>query len=134
MSNALISGKAAKRAATTSKPNWRRLRYIPLTAGALAMAFGLWTGLARLGLPLPGGTPAMAEFHGAFMIAGFLGTLISLERAVALGSRWAYVAPGISAAGAAALLLSMPRVGASLMAGIQWTWNRFRAGQLSPAA
>ncbi len=112
MSKALVSPGAAKRTAMTSKPNWRRLRYIPLAAGALAMAFGLWTGLARLGLPLPGGTPVMVEFHGAFMIAGFLGILISLERAVALGSGWAYAAPGVSAAGAAALLMSMPRVGA----------------------
>lgn len=109
---ALISPEATKGTAVTSRPNWRRLRYLPLAAGALAMAFGLWTGLARLGFALPGGMPAMAEFHGAFMIAGFLGTLISLERAVALGNAWAYAAPGVSAAGAAALLMSMPRVGA----------------------
>src|SRR5262245_10557133 len=87
---------------------WRRLRFVPLAGGALAMAAGLWTGLARLGLPLPGGLPAIAEFHGALMIAGFLGTVISLERAVALGRWWGYAAPALSALGAVALLAGTP--------------------------
>jgi hypothetical protein len=76
------------------------------------MTFGLWTGLVRLGLPLPGGTPLMAEFHGALMIAGFLGTLISLERAVALDRWWAYAAPALSSMGALALFAGVPPIGA----------------------
>src|SRR5581483_6277980 len=83
---------------------WRRLRLVPLAAGALAMALGLWSGLARLGVPLPGGLPALAEHHAALMISGFLGTLISLERAVALGRSWAYAAPVLSSVGFVALL------------------------------
>src|SRR5215470_12457087 len=67
---------------------WRRLRFIPLAIGAAGLAVGLWSGLVRLGLVLPG-VPAIAEFHGALMICGFLGTLISLERAVAVGRWWA---------------------------------------------
>src|SRR5262249_11170542 len=89
---------------------WRRLRFVPLAGGALAMAARLWTGLTRLGLPLPGGLPAIAEFHGALMIAGFLGTVISLERAVALARWWGYAAPGFSALGAVALLAGTPRL------------------------
>jgi len=65
----------------------RRLRLIPLAAGAGSLLTGLWGGLARLGLTLPSGVPALAEFHGALMISGFLGTVMTLERAVAIG-RW----------------------------------------------
>jgi hypothetical protein len=81
----------------------RRLRFIPLGIGALAMAAGVWTGLQRLGLPLPGDL-SVAGFHAAFMVAGFLGTVISLERAVAVDRWWAYAAPALSATGALALL------------------------------
>jgi hypothetical protein len=42
------------------------------------------------------------------MISGFLGTLISLERAVALQRRWPYLAPLLSGLGGLALLLSLP--------------------------
>ena len=70
---------------------WRRLRLLPLAVGAGAFLAGLWVGLARLGLTLPG-TIELAEFHGALMISGFR-TVISLERAVAIGRWWAYSAP-----------------------------------------
>jgi hypothetical protein len=114
MARTLIAPEAPSTDArvTVSRPNWRRLRAIPLAIGALAMAFGLWMGLVRLGLRLPGGMPSMAEFHGALMIAGFLGTLISLERAVALGRWWAYAAPALSSMGALALLAGVPPIAA----------------------
>jgi len=93
--------------------NWRRARLVPIAVGALAMALGLWAGLARLGLTLPpSGMPAVAEFHGAIMICGFLGTVISLERAVALGRWWSYAAPVLSSAGALLLLAGMPPIAA----------------------
>lgn len=92
----------------------RKLRFIPLAVGAAAMGVGLWSGLLRLGIELPGGLPAIAEFHGALMIGGFLGTLISLERAVAIQRPWGYAAPGLSALGALALIADLPGVGAAL--------------------
>jgi hypothetical protein len=95
-----------------SQAAWQRLRLFPLAIGALAMVFGLWTGLTRLGVVLPGGTPRIAELHGALMICGFLGTLISLERAVALGRWWGYAAPFLSSLGTVALLAGMPHIGA----------------------
>jgi hypothetical protein len=106
-----VEGPTPQRA-TAARQNWRRLRAIPLAIGAVSMACGLWVGLARLGLALPDGMPAMAEFHGALMICGFLGTLISLERAVAFGVRWANAAPALSSIGALALFVGMPRLGA----------------------
>jgi len=66
-------------------------RRVPMVvAGMLSMACGAWLGLVRLGwnLPLPWQDQLIA--HGPLMVCGFLGTLISLERAVALGSRWGY--------------------------------------------
>ena len=38
------------------------------------------------------------------MVSGFLGTLVSLERAVALGTRWMYLGPFASAAGGVLLI------------------------------
>ena len=116
-------GAPARVAAPSEK--WRRLRLIPLAAGAGSLVVGLWVGLARLGLALPGGMPALAEFHSALMISGFLGTVISLERAVAIGRWWAYVASALSAVGAAALIVGTPAFasGAFLLAGIALTAN-----------
>ncbi len=77
------------------------MRRLPLLAiGLVSMAFGTWLGLVRLGwnLPLPRQDQLIA--HGPLMISGCLGTLISVERAVALGTRWGYAAPALSAAGA----------------------------------
>ena len=105
---------------------WRRLRFIPLGIGAAALLFGLWTGLARLGLMLPGGTPALAEFHGALMISGFLGTLISLERAVAIGRYWAYGAPALSALGALALFAGAPSFAALPSCSRAWRLRSIR--------
>ena len=109
--------------APPSRP-WRRLRLIPLGLAAVALLFGLWTGMARLGLALPGGMPALAEFHGALMISGFLGILISLERAVALGRWWAYLAPALSAIAAVLLLAGAPlfAAGVFLLAGVALTF------------
>jgi hypothetical protein len=42
--------------------------------------------------------------HGPLMVSGFLGTLICLERAVALGRRWAFAAPVCAGLGALVLL------------------------------
>ncbi|HEY1364065.1 MAG TPA: hypothetical protein VGF60_17625 [Xanthobacteraceae bacterium] len=98
--------------ASRVRRSWRRLRFIPLAIAVLAMAAGLWTGLGRIGIPLPGEAPALMDAHGALMISGFLGTAISLERAVALGRGWAYGAPFLSGAGALALLLGAPRFAA----------------------
>jgi hypothetical protein len=97
----------------------------PLAAGASALIAGLWVGLARLGLTLPGGVPTLAEFHGALMISGFLGTVICLERAVAIGRWWAYTAPALAAIGALALVAGAPEFasGVFLLAGIALTVN-----------
>jgi hypothetical protein len=91
----------------------RRLRFVPLAFAAAALVAGLWTGLARIGCEA---VPASSldGAHGALMICGFFGTLISLERAVAIARPWAYAAPVLAAAGAVALLLGEDQPGAVL--------------------
>ena len=65
---------------------------------------GLWAGLVRVGWSLPGAARAPLAAHGPLMVVGFVGTLIGLERAVALGKRWAYTAPLLTGLGGLALL------------------------------
>ncbi|MCB8821489.1 hypothetical protein [Microvirga rosea] len=92
------------------------LRLVLLVLGGLSLLTGLWGAMARLGWPLPlGGT--LASLHGPLMICGLFGTLISLERAVALGRRWSYAAPVLSGLGTLLLLTGAPEtVGAAAYA------------------
>jgi hypothetical protein len=84
-------------------------RRAPLLALAVVALFtGLWGGLVRLGLQVDTGGVSVAEAHGPLMALGFLGTLISLERAVALGRAWAYCAPPAAAIGALLALGDAP--------------------------
>jgi hypothetical protein len=114
---------AAARPSPPRKPMW--LRFLALGIGAVALLCGLETGLARLGIVLPAATPVAADLHGALMICGFFGTLISLERAVALGRWWAYGAPAVSAIGALVLLTGSPASAAAvfLAAGLLLTFD-----------
>lgn len=61
-----------------------------LLLGAVALMTGLLTGLARVGAVV---TPLPAMAHGPLMVSAFLGTVISLERAVASRQTWAYLGP-----------------------------------------
>ncbi len=87
----------------------KRVQRIPLMAIALLALFaGLWAGLVRLGWSLPALLPSLPAVHGPLMVGGFLGTLISLERAAARNHPLAYVPPGLSSLGALFLLLGGP--------------------------
>ena len=68
----------------------RRALLLVAAATALTAVLG---GLARLGLMVAWG-PRHAMAHGPLFVLGVFGTVISLERAVALGARWSLVAPG----------------------------------------
>jgi hypothetical protein len=82
----------------------RPLRLVLLACGLIALLLGLWTGMARLSVGLMGVAPQFVEFHGPLMICGFFGTLISIERAVALNRPLAYMIPIFAATGVFALL------------------------------
>ena len=89
-----------------------RGRLALLALAAISLAAGLAGGLARLGLGVD--APAAAGWHGALMVGGFLGTVISLERAVALGSPLAYLAPLLSGAALVAILAGFTSFGIAL--------------------
>ncbi len=86
-----------------------------LTLGGASLLAGLTGALALLGLAVAPGTAHLAAAHGLLMALGFLGTMIALERAVALGARWAYLAPLAAGLAAVALVLGMPHLLAGLL-------------------
>lgn len=69
-----------------------------LPCGVLVLLAGLWGGLARLGYHVSAATTS-EQAHGVLMSLGFLGTLIAIERATALGKLWAWFVPIASVAG-----------------------------------
>jgi hypothetical protein len=64
-----------------------------LILGFLGLFAGIGAGLARLGWSVPDVAASASAMHGPLMICAFFGTVISLERAVAIGRRWAYAGP-----------------------------------------
>ena len=93
------------------QPNsiWQKFNgRLPLLALAiLALLAAMWSGLIRVGWEFPLALRIVPSVHGPLMITGFLGTLISLERAVALQKRWAYVAPLLNALGTIILVFNL---------------------------
>lgn len=86
---------------------------LPLLALAIvALLAALWAGLLRLGWAWPVLRPALPAAHGPLMVSGFLGTLISLERAIALHRPGAFLAPLFTG------------IGGLLLAGLPAVWGR----------
>ncbi len=85
---------------------------LPLLGGGdLALVAGLWGGLGLLEVGPAVPRASFAAQHGPLMALGFLGTLIALERAVAVRRVWAYAAPALAGAGAVALAAGFVPVG-----------------------
>ena len=85
-----------------------KVRFPLMALGLLALLTALWGGLVRLGWNWPLPWPTLFIAHGPLMVCGFLGTLIGVERAVALGVLWPYAAPLLTAVGTLALLTGLP--------------------------
>ncbi|HMM94980.1 hypothetical protein [Phycicoccus sp.] len=79
-----------------------------LAPAALCLLAGLDAGLVRLGGPTPVASDRLGDVHGPVMVLGFLGTLVALERAVALRRTWAFAAPVLLGAGGLALVVPLP--------------------------
>lgn len=85
--------------------NARGGHLLPIALPAIvALLFGLIAGLWRLPWEL-GFAASTAPLHGPLMVAGFLGTVIGVERAAALGRPWAWLAPAATGLGALLMLL-----------------------------
>lgn len=95
-----------------------------MALAGVSLLAAMWAGLVRIGWQWPHAGLLPAGQHGAFMVSGFLGTLISLERAVALrqnqrdsrpgtvqasyDTRLYYLAPALAGLGSMALLIGLP--------------------------
>jgi hypothetical protein len=97
--------------------NWSmkiQKRYFPfIPLSLLALLVAMWAGLLRLGVTLPA-SQTLAMAHGPLMVCGFLGTLIPLERAVAIRRKWMFAAPVLATLGWVLLLASPGLPGAVL--------------------
>ncbi len=91
------------------------LRGILLVAAIAALAVGIYGGLVRIGA-IPYFGPELALSHGPIMLCGLFGTLISLERAVAMErAAWTYIAPALFAVGLVGLLAGAPALVPALL-------------------
>ena len=108
----------AARGATTS-PRLTLSRTAFLVPAVVAMLAGLDAAMMMIDLPAPVDASRLPEVHGFLLVLGFVGTLVSLERAVALGTRAGLAAPALLGIGALLLVSPAPlAVGrATLLAG-----------------
>src|SRR5512140_2942358 len=91
--------------------------HLPIVAAViLTLLAALWAALARIGWRLPQLPVPIEGMHGALMISGVFGALVSLERAVALQKRAAYVVPLLTVIGTLLLVSGLPfEIGKTLL-------------------
>jgi len=112
------TGSAARGTGPTVRPNVTgRLAFLLL--GGIALLAGLNGALLLLGVWAPIASTRLPEVHGPLMVFGFVGTVVVLERAVAVRRGWAYLSPGLLGAGGIALISPLPVIvgQAALVAG-----------------
>jgi hypothetical protein len=90
-------------------------RLLLLAPAGVALLAGLDAALMLLSVPAPVRVDRLPEVHGMLMVLGFVGTLIALERAVALRRPLGLLAPGLLGLGALALLSPAPLVAGRLL-------------------
>jgi hypothetical protein len=104
----LVNGVNVARDCELMTSNQQRGRFVLIALAGVALLTGLWAGTVRLGWILPTPTDQFPLVHGPLMVTGFLGTLIGLERAVALNRVWSYGIPVLSAVSALSALVGLP--------------------------
>lgn len=127
---------------STGTPRSPRVSGAPLVArvallapAGIALLAGLDAALMLLDLPAPVRVDRLPEVHGMLMVLGFVGTLIAVERAVAVRRPGGFAAPGLLGLGAVVLLSPAPlevgqcllTAGAAALVGLyQPLWHRQR--------
>jgi hypothetical protein len=86
-----------------------------LVIAGIGLLSGLYAGLIRLGVFSGTSTAISPMSHGPLMINGFLGTLIGLERAAALGKKWSFAAPVLMGLSTLSLIAGKPFVTKALV-------------------
>jgi hypothetical protein len=104
-------GPHAEREPSPGGRPWLR-RAVFLVPAGVTMLAGLDAALMLLGVPAPVSAERLPDVHGMLLVFGFVGTLISLERSVALRRAAGFLAPGLLGLGGLLLLSPAPlRVG-----------------------
>ena len=98
----------AARARTSATTRVPLPRLALLAPAVLAMLAGLDAALMLLDLPAPVEVDRLPAVHGFLLVLGFVGTLIAVERSVALGARWGASAPVLLGIGALLLVSPAP--------------------------
>ncbi|MGX1793196.1 hypothetical protein ACWIDW_09690 [Microbacterium sp. NPDC055312] len=87
-----------------------------MVPAGVALLAGLDAGLLLLGLPAPVTAERLPAVHGMLLVLGFVGTLVSLERATALARPLGYAAPALLGAGGVVLVVPVvPLVAAKIV-------------------
>jgi hypothetical protein len=138
-----VSASASPRPEFSTPAAWARDAPSPrvsrqpcLAAGGVSLLLGIWVGLRRAGWALPLAPGLALADHAALLVSGFLGTLIGLERAVALRIAWTFLAPALSGLGGLSLLSGVSRtLPAALFtaASVALTLAYLRVVRLQPA-
>lgn len=84
------------------------VRLAVLLPGALSLLLGLDAALILLDLPAPVRWDHLQDVHGLLLVLGAVGTLVALERSVALGRWWGYAAPTSLGLGGLSLVVGAP--------------------------
>lgn len=105
-----VTARGASLGGRAARPVTNARRTLPLRAlwmlpAALALLAGLDAALLLLGLPAPVSTERLPQVHGVVLVLGFVGTVIALERATALGRWIGFAAPALLGAGAIMLVI-----------------------------
>lgn len=81
-------------------------RALLIVPAGLSLVAGLFGALSLAGLPSPFDPGRLDDIHGIVLVLGFLGTLVALERAVALRHPAGFAAPALLGASGIASFLS----------------------------
>lgn len=103
-----VPAPAPSRTAVAGPPRFPTLRLLLLVPGGVALLAGLDAALILLGLPAPVRFDRLPQVHGMLLVLGFVGTLVALERAVALRRPAGFLAPALLGTGGLLLLTPLP--------------------------
>lgn len=111
-------------------PEKSKINPLPfLVLGALSLLLALWAGLGRLPFALPTGMN-LALLHGPLMVGGFLGTVIAVERASAIGRPWPWLAPTFTGLGMVIMLAALNLPSGGLLPALRFGGLLFCLGSL----
>ena len=79
-----------------------------LIVAFLNLLVGIGSGLYRIGWSLPESISNIAAYHGPLMVCGFLGSVITIERAIAIDRLWGYLGSLLGVLGGLFIIAGFP--------------------------